>query len=310
MLLTGFLPLNKPVGMRSTRCVEMVRSILGRKIKVGHGGTLDSTASGLLVLLVGQCTRLSNFVMEMPKCYGTVVSLGSETSTDDASGEILCANEWRHVTESSIDTALCGFMGWRMQAPPKISAVHVDGERAHNLTRSGQDIELAEKPVYFAMVRRTGPISPNGEVPFMIRCRKGTYIRSFARDLGRALGCGAHVLQLERLSVGPFDITACRNAEELSGISSEELAGEILPLSSLCGTVPMYKADAAGGRRLSNGQGVSLSSLDRVCYGGFISASNSIIVTSEGIFSVCSAAAAGGTICLMPAVNIISDGGK
>ncbi len=121
--------------MRSTKCVELVRNKLGRKTKVGHGGTLDSTASGLLIILVGAATRLSNFIMEMPKLYETVACLGAETSTDDASGEIISSNGRGTVSEKDIDLALSSFMGWRMQAPPDVSAVHVDGRRAHELAR-------------------------------------------------------------------------------------------------------------------------------------------------------------------------------
>ena len=114
--MTGLLLLNKPLDMRSTQCVELVRNKLGRKTKVGHGGTLDSTASGLLIILIGAATRLSNFVMDMPKCYETTACLGVETSTDDASGEVTGRHEWRQIKEKDInllkkikrlDTGLC-----------------------------------------------------------------------------------------------------------------------------------------------------------------------------------------------------------
>ena len=101
--MTGLLLLSKPVDMRSTKCVELVRNKLGRKTKVGHGGTLDSTASGLLIILVGAATRLSSFVMDMPKCYETTASLGVETSTDDASGEVIRRDEWRQIKEKDIN---------------------------------------------------------------------------------------------------------------------------------------------------------------------------------------------------------------
>jgi len=308
MRFTGFLPLNKPAGVRSTHCVEAVRKIFGGKVRVGHGGTLDSTASGLLVILLGQCTRLSNFVMDMPKRYKTLVRLGSVTDTDDASGALLSQSEWRHITESDIDTALCGFMGWRMQEPPQISAVHVCGKRAHSLARMGLEVKVEAKPVYFASVTRTGPISQDGEVPFTVCCRKGTYIRGFARDLGRVLGCGAHVRELVRESVGTFDLALCAQAPEFSGACREELARRVLPPDFLRGAVLTYHASESDAKSLSNGRPVLLSELERLYFGRFITSAGSIIVVSDGIFSLCARSFAGSTLRAEPEVNIIDSG--
>ena len=307
MQLTGFLPFNKPFGMRSTHCVELARRIIGKKIKVGHGGTLDSTASGLLVLLVGGATRLSNFIMGMPKCYETIIQLGGETTTDDASGERLSCGEWRHVTEDDLDSLLTCFMGWRMQTPPKISAVHVDGERAHRLTRDGQEVELAEKPVYFADVKRISGISDEGQVAFRVNCHKGTYIRSFARDLGRKLGCGAHVHVLNRLSSGPFTIENCRTANELFNMERDDLLKEILPVSFVCGASNCYLSDTEGSKRLANGLSVPLKDLERMNFGKYTSAFENVLVSSEDIFSICELACSGGSFDLVPTVNIIYD---
>ena len=139
---SGILPVNKPVGLRSTDCVQKIRRALWRGAKIGHGGTLDSTASGMLIVLIGQATRLSNFIMSMPKTYETVVTFGTRTSTDDASGDVVESAPFGHITDEMIDSALCGFMGWRMQSPPAVSAVHIGGERAHRLRpvphRSGE----------------------------------------------------------------------------------------------------------------------------------------------------------------------------
>ena len=308
MQLTGLLPLNKPYGMRSTQCVELARRILGRKIKVGHGGTLDSTASGLLVLLVGGATRLSSFVMEMPKCYETTVQLGCETTTDDASGEpIGTAADWHGVTAQCLDSALVGFMGWRMQAPPKISAVHVNGERAHRLARDGMEVELAEKPVYFADIKRISGISEDGMVTFNVHCRKGTYIRSFARDLGRKLSCGAHVHILKRLSIGPFKLENCKRADDLFNMKREDLVREILPVSSLCVSSPCYLPDLSQSKRLSNGLSLQLKDLRRMNFGRHAMAFEHVLLSSDELFSICGYSLAGGSLELVPAVNIIYD---
>jgi len=268
MHLTGLLPLNKPYDMRSTQCVELARRILGRKVKVGHGGTLDSTASGLLVLLIGSATRLSNYVM---------------------------------------DSALTGFMGWRMQAPPQISAVHIDGQRAHRLVRDGHEVEISEKPVYFAGIKRASGISEEGKVVFHVHCSKGTYIRSFARDLGRRLACCAHIDTLKRVSVGPFSLENSRTADDLFSMKRDDFVKEILPVSSLCASSVCYLPDLCRSRRLANGLSLALKDIPRMNFGKYASASEHIIASSEELFSICTYSPSGGSLEIVPSVNIIYD---
>lgn len=306
-MISGILPINKPIDIRSTYCVDQIRRAVGRKNKVGHGGTLDSTASGLLVILLGHATRLSSFVMEMPKCYDTVIQLGSETSTDDASGEITKDASWKHVSENSIDTAMCGFLGWRMQSPPNISAVHIDGERAHVLARSGQNFDIASKAVYFEKIIRTSPISWDGKVSFRVYCRKGTYIRSFARDFGRALSSCAHVSSLERFAVGNFSLEQCRKAQDILNMNTDEILREIIPIQDVRLECPSYRADAKNETRLINGLGVNIAELKRDFFPKRASENGNIAVVSEKLFSVCSAKMTEGTFSLMPSVNIIND---
>lgn len=305
MYPTGLLPLNKLVGLRSTRCVELIRKIMGKNIKAGHGGTLDSTASGLLVILIGRATRLSNFVMDMPKCYEAVAQLGEETTTDDASGETVCGSEWRNVDVDAVDSLLAGFMGWRMQAPPQISAVHVDGVRAHRLTRGGHEIELAEKPVFFSKIVRTSEISNDGRIAFRIYCHRGTYIRGFVRDIGRKLGCGAHVSSLNRLSVGPFTTANSKDSESLFGMSRDELTREILPVESLTAGALCYEPTAESAKRLANGLNVSLKDMRRVSLGEYASSYENLLVSSDDIFSVCERRVADGAFEVAPVTNII-----
>ena len=305
--MTGLLLLNKPTEMRSTKCVELVRNKLGRKTKVGHGGTLDSTASGLLIILVGAATRLSNFIMEMPKLYETVACLGAETSTDDASGEIISSNGRGTVSEKDIDLALSSFMGWRMQAPPDVSAVHVDGRRAHELVREGHDVHIEKKPVFFCSSARTSDISDDGKVSLRINCRKGTYIRSFVRDMGQLLGCGAYVSELKRSSCGPFELDNALDASLLEHISKEDLLEKILPPESVCPAATSYICGVEDAERLINGLHVPLYRLKRENFAEYSSTSGNIIVRSEKIFSICKFKDQGNSYELLPAVNIFND---
>ena len=309
-MLTGLLLLNKPLGMRSTMSVEIVRRIIGRKNKVGHGGTLDSTASGLLVLLVGAATRLSDLVMDMPKCYEATVCLGTETSTDDASGEVLFAGDAAEIDEVDIDTLLPSFFGWRMQSPPAISAVHVGGRRAHELARDGADLKLKERPVYFESVARTGAISVEERtVPFMIRCGKGTYVRSFARDLGRILGCGAHLSSLRRLTCGPFCLENSLDGGALKEMSADDIAEKLLPIESVSTATHFYAASDEDAQRLSNGLDIRISGLVRQNFAMCTSAPGNITVKSKNLFSVCRFKEPESSGDLIPTVNLRIDGG-
>ena len=309
MRLTGILPINKALDLRSTHCVEIVRGKLGRKTRVGHGGTLDSTASGLLVVLIGGATRLSNFVMEMPKCYDTVVCFGSETTTDDASGDVISEKDSSFLTEELIDSALTSFMGWRMQRPPRVSAVHVDGTRAHKLARGGGEVEIAAKPVCFTSVERTSPLT-DGRAAFRVRCHKGTYIRSFARDLGALLGCGAHVSELRRVSVGPFEADKCRASGEIEAMDPTSLAAEILPLESLLPARASYEADGENKTRLLNGLSARLCDFRRSSFGQCVSNYDSAAVFARGLFSVCELSLYRNTLALKPSVNITDERGN
>ena len=306
---SGILPVNKPVGLRSTDCVQRIRRALWRGAKIGHGGTLDSTASGVLIVLIGQATRLSNFIMSMPKTYETVVSFGTRTSTDDASGEAVERAPFDHITDEMIDSALCGFMGWRMQSPPAVSAVHIGGERAHVLARGGRAVTPEPKPVCFSKITRLTDIDGEGRVSFRIGCRKGTYIRSFARDLGEQLGSAAHVSSLVRTACGPFAIEAAKGAEELFTMTAEELADEVTPVPELETPCAAYRADETALAALSCGRRVSLTALSRLSFGTEPRPDSPVVIKSGKIFSICRAAKKSGTLELSPDVNIILSGG-
>ncbi len=204
--MSGIILINKPVGITSTECVRLVRTKFDN-IKTGHTGTLDSTASGLLIVLTGNATRLSNFLMALPKVYVAEVKLGAETDTNDYAGEIINSGSFEHVNENLIDDVLYKFMGLREQVPPEISALKINGQPAHELKRSGQDVRLTPRPIMIYEIKRVSDYDKqNGIFKLQIKCGRGTYIRSIARDIGRIFNCGAHLKSLKRISTGIFNI--------------------------------------------------------------------------------------------------------
>ena len=191
-----------PHGPTSHDVVDTVRRALATR-RVGHLGTLDPSAAGLLVLVVGRATRLAPFASAWRKAYEGVIRLGTITATDDATGEVLATSEaWRTLDRRRVEEALAAFRGAYEQRPPAYSAVKVQGERSYRRARRGETVTLAPRRVYVAeleMVRFEPP-----DVAFRATVSGGTYLRSLARDVGAALGCGAHLAILTRTAVGPF----------------------------------------------------------------------------------------------------------
>lgn len=190
----------------------MVRRALHTR-RVGHAGTLDPLATGLLVVLAGSATRLARYVAGLPKRYSGVIRLGVVTDSDDVSGSPLAERDtWRALTDSVVARAMADLTGRRDQIPPAFSAKHVAGERAHRRARRGESVPLRAALVEitrFDLVRREGP-----EVHFAADVSSGTYIRSLARELGERLGCGAHLASLRRTAVGPFTVDEAFTLEQ------------------------------------------------------------------------------------------------
>ncbi|MDR3332073.1 MAG: tRNA pseudouridine(55) synthase TruB [Synergistaceae bacterium] len=302
----GILPINKPIGVRSTLCVERVKRALGRGVKVGHGGTLDSTASGVLVLLIGGATRLSGFIMRMPKVYRALVRLGVETTTCDYAGEPSGGASWRGVVDEDVDLALISCLGWRMQVPPKVSAVHVGGRRAHEVFRGGSDPDVKPRPVFVESARRVTPISTEGEFSLMIKCGKGTYVRSIARDIGRFLGCGAHLGALERESIGPFKLPRAFDFDPESGPDGRRIVESLLPPEAMGEFLPAYDVTEEDATRLERGLPVPFSRASRRTL-GCSPAAGEILLVSDGLCSVAGLGRRDGCLCMLPEVNIVSD---
>jgi tRNA pseudouridine55 synthase len=221
---SGILLVDKPLGVSSHGVVSMARKALGTK-KVGHAGTLDPQASGLLVLGVGAGTRLLTYMVGLDKTYAATLRLGYATTTDDAEGERIDFPEGdlATVTIEALDDVLGRFRGPISQVPSTFSAIKVEGKRAYDLARAGAEVELKARPVTVYRLERREPERQSGHIDLelTIECSSGTYIRALARDIGEALGVGGHLVALRRTRVGPFDVADALSHEriEASGLS-------------------------------------------------------------------------------------------
>lgn len=255
--LSGWLILDKPLGMSSAQAVGRVKRLLKPR-KIGHGGTLDPLASGILPLALNEATKAFQFVAANTKTYRFTVQWGVETSTDDREGEVTQRSDKR-PTREDILAILPRFTGEILQAPPAFSAIKVDGERAYTLARNGENVELAERPVRVDELLLLG-MPDVGHAEFEMRCGKGTYVRSIARDLGRALGCYGHVAALRRTTVGNFDEKGAISLEKLEVlVHSGALNERLLPVSSVLADIPALEVGPEAARRVRQGQAVSVS---------------------------------------------------
>jgi tRNA pseudouridine55 synthase len=224
----GILLLDKPVGPTSHDLVQRIRRLAGTR-RIGHAGTLDPAASGLLVLGIGAATRLLPYLVGLDKTYLATIRLGSATTTDDAEGQPLGAPT--AVTEevlARVPQVLASFTGEQDQVPSAVSAVHVNGRRAHELVRAGEAVELAARRV---VIPRLDLLEVRGaDLDVVVDCSSGTYIRALARDVGAALGVGGHVTALRRTRVGPLTVAEAAPAEELRLLAPAELARRLFPV--------------------------------------------------------------------------------
>jgi tRNA pseudouridine55 synthase len=249
--ISGWLVVDKPAGVTSTAVVNKVRWALGAQ-KAGHAGTLDPAATGVLAVALGEATKTVPFVTDALKCYQFTVRLGQATNTDDAEGEVVAESE-RRPTDAEIAAALPAFRGDILQVPPQFSAVKIDGERAYARAREGEQMDLAARPLWIESLEMVArPDSDHVELEMI--CGKGGYVRSVARDLGRALGCLGHVVALRRTWSGAFDsadgVTLDR-IEELAG--SEALEAHLRPLEDGLSDLPEVRCTPEAAARLRNG---------------------------------------------------------
>lgn len=213
MELNGILLIDKPKGMSSFDVIRKVRKTLGVK-KVGHAGTLDPLASGLMLIALGKYTKLCGYLTLEDKIYQTTFFLGKQTNTDDSEGQVIAEKDISNLTKAQIEKALAYFTGKITQVPPKFSAIKVNGVRAYNLARSNEEIELKPREVEVFSIERNGITLPH--LYLTIHCSKGTYIRSIARDLGQMLNVGAYALDIRRIKSGLFDISQAIQLSDLT----------------------------------------------------------------------------------------------
>jgi tRNA pseudouridine55 synthase len=253
----GWLCLDKPAGMTSTAAVTRVRRIT-RARKVGHGGTLDPLATGVLPIALGEATKTVAYAMEGRKHYRFTARLGEARTTDDAEGEIVARSERRPST-AEIEAALPGFVGLIEQVPPRFAAVKVEGERAYDLARRGEAVQLAPRTVQvdrFDLVERPDP----DHATFELVCGRGTYVRALVRDLGDGLGCLGHVLALRRLRVGPFRIEDAISLEALEQlITDDALPQALLAVGAALGDLPSLSLTQPQVDRLRAGQTIRVA---------------------------------------------------
>jgi tRNA pseudouridine55 synthase len=248
--LHGLLVLDKPAGITSRDALNRAQRWLPRGTKVGHTGTLDPLATGVLVICLGVATRLAEYVQDMGKTYRAVIRLGARSDTDDADGTVTPGPTGSPVDRAAVEEALRGFVGEIEQVPPAYSAAKVGGRRAYEVARRGGDVELAARRVTVYGIDILAYDYPRLEIE--VRCGRGTYIRSLARDLGERLGCGGYIEALRRTRVGPFAV------EDGVPLDSDVAAAvaKLLPPSGAVSEMPRVTLDELTVARLRHGQAV------------------------------------------------------
>jgi tRNA pseudouridine55 synthase len=256
MTTDGLVVVDKPGGWTSHDVVGRIRRLAHTR-RVGHAGTLDPMATGVLVVGVGAATRLLTHLVLTDKAYAATIRLGQATVSDDADGDVVAQVSAAHVSESAVRAAMVAFTGDIGQVPSAVSAIKTDGRRAYERVRAGESVELAARPVTvsrFDAVSFARPAPDLLDVEVLVECSSGTYVRALARDLGAALGVGGHLTALRRTRVGPFEIDAARTLEQLAALDDPVT----LPLAAAVRVaMPVRQVDAAEVRELSFGRALA-----------------------------------------------------
>ena len=282
----GWVILDKPVGMTSTHAVGAVKRLFQAK-RAGHAGTLDPLASGCLPIALGEATKTVPFVMDSRKAYRFTVRWGEERDTDDADGQVVATSDIR-PTREAIEALLPQYTGTIAQVPPRFSAVKIEGERAYDLARDGQAVELQARPVEIHRLAIVNVPDPD-HAEFVAECGKGTYVRSLARDLGRVLGCHGHIRALRRQEVGSFGEETMISLEELTALCHRAAAGEasladaLMPVETALDDIPALAISRADAARLQRGQAVLLRGRDAPIFRGtvYVTASGRLVALAE-----------------------------
>jgi tRNA pseudouridine55 synthase len=262
--ISGWIVLDKPVGLSSTQAMAKARGALNAA-KSGHGGTLDPFATGVLPIALGEATKLMSYVLDGDKTYRFTAHWGEARDTDDLTGKTIHTSEARPAPEA-IRQTIKKYTGDIMQLPPRFSALHIDGERAYDLARKGEEVILQPRPVRITRFDYLGSPTPD-TAEFEVDCGKGTYIRSLARDIGADLGCLGYVSVLTRLKSGPFRLENAISLEKLLEKTSDfrhnkpvlnDLQGIVLPLTAALDDIPAIPVNEQEARKLRQGQTIPL----------------------------------------------------
>jgi tRNA pseudouridine55 synthase len=282
----GWVVLDKPVGMTSTHAVSVVKRLFTAK-RAGHAGTLDPLASGCLPIALGEATKTVPFVMDGRKLYRFTVRWGEERDTDDAEGRVIATSDQRPSADA-IGKLLPSYIGTIQQVPPRYSAIKIEGERAYDLARDGTVVELAARPVEISRLELMQVPDPDHAI-LEAECGKGTYVRSLARDLGRALGCFGHVSALRRAAVGSFTEKTMISLEDLEALCHRAAAGEasladaLMPVETALDDIPALAVSRADAARLTRGQAVLLRGRDAPNFRGtiYVTVSGQLLALAE-----------------------------
>jgi len=249
--VSGWLVVDKPAGITSTAVVNKVKWAMDAQ-KAGHAGTLDPAATGVLAIALGEATKTVPYITDALKCYRFMINLGAATTTDDAEGAVIAEAALRPA-DAEIEAALAAFRGDIQQVPPQFSAVKVDGERAYDLAREGEAMDLAARPLWVERLEMLSRPSPD-QVELEMVCGKGGYVRAIARDLGASLGCLGHVAWLRREWSGPFSASDGISLEQIDALAkTAELDAFLKPLELGLTDLPELPCTPEGAARLKNG---------------------------------------------------------
>jgi tRNA pseudouridine55 synthase len=274
----GWVVLDKPIGMTSTHAVAVIKRLFSAK-RAGHAGTLDPLASGCLPIALGEATKTVPFVVDGRKMYVFTVRWGEERDTDDAEGRVVNTSASRPERDA-IAEVLPHFTGTIEQVPPRFSAVKIEGERAYDLAREGETVEIAARPVTIDRLELVDMPDPDHAV-FAAECGKGTYVRALARDIGRLLGVFGHVSALRRNRVSPFIESDMISLERLEALCHRAAAGEgnladmLLPVETALDDIPALAVSPADAARLHKGQTVLLRGRDAAVIRGTVQVASS-----------------------------------
>lgn len=268
----GWINLHKPVGVTSTQALGIVKRAL-KPMKAGHGGTLDPLADGVLPICLGEATKTVNFAMDAMKIYEFEITWGEQRSTDDAEGEVLASSDAR-PTLTAIEALLTEFTGDIEQIPPQFSAIKVDGERAYDIARDGEQIELKSRAVYIEILSVVKHESDTTR--FTCTCGKGTYIRSLARDMGLKVGCYGYISALTRTAVGPLTLESAISLDIFKEmIDNTPDYNVMLPIETVLDDIPVLALKEQEAQRLRNGNPLSFIArpdMDRLKNSGIVPA--------------------------------------